>query len=132
MIVVKNINVAICKRIEDYKKVATFISKHQYEDIRDNIDKMDLHPVHNRFVKLITNGVSPKIKGYNAHDYKIKSDREKARNLFENNTFNSFSGLLKIAEEYKKEASTTTVTTTTVTTTTGSNTKSSTGKIPEK
>ena len=128
----KNINVAICKRIEDYKKVATFISKHQYEDIRDNIDKMDLHPVHNRFVKLITNGVLPKIKGYNAHDYKTQSDRKKARNLFENNTFNSFSGLLKIAEEYKKEASTTTVTTTTVTTTTGSNTKSSTEKIPEK
>ena len=107
----------ISKRIEDYKNVATFISNHQYNDIRDNIDKMDLHPVHKRLVKLITHGVY-NIQNYNDHNYN-KSDREKAMNLFNNNTFNSFSGLLKIAEEYKKNSSTTTGTTTTGTTTTG-------------
>lgn len=101
----KEIAPNISKRIEDYKNVATFISEHQYEDIRDNIDKMGLHPVHKRFVKLITHGVF-KIEGYNNHDYEETSDREKARNLFENNTFNSFSDLLKIAKEYKQKTST--------------------------
>ena len=125
----KKIDAAICKRIEDYKNVATFISNHQYEDIRDNIDKMDLHPVHKRLVKLITHGVL-KIEGYNDYDYN-KKNREKAMSLFCNNTFNSFSGLLKIAEEYKKKASTTTGTTTTGTTTTGTTTKRSTGTISE-
>lgn len=100
----KKIDAAICKRIEDYKKVATFISNHKYEEICDNIGKMDLHQDHKRLVKLITHGVSPKIKGYKAHDYD-KNDREKAMNLFYNNTFNSFSGLLKIAEKYKINSS---------------------------
>ena len=105
----KDLNSVICKRIEDYKNVATFISNHQYEYIRDNIGNMDLHPVHKRLVKLITNGVL-NIEGYNNHDYN-KSDRDKARNLFKNNTFNSFSGLLKIAEDYKKTDSKTKIST---------------------
>lgn len=96
----KNINSGICKRIEDYKEVADFIINHKYENINDNINKMNLHPVHEHLVKLITHGVL-NIPNYNNHDYN-KSDREKAMNLFDNNTFDSFSGLLKIAEDYKK------------------------------
>lgn len=100
----KEIDSDICKRIEDYKKVATFISNHQYEDICANIGNMDLHQVHKCFVKLITHGVL-NIEGYNNHDYAKTSDKEKAKNLFEKDTFESFSDLLKIAEEYKTNAS---------------------------
>lgn len=100
----KEIDSDICKRIEDYKEVADFIINHKYENINDNINKMDLHPVHKRLVKLITHGVY-KIQGYNNHDYNNPSEIEKAKDLFINTTFESFSDLLKIAKDYKKEAS---------------------------
>lgn len=113
----KQIDAAICKRIEDYKNVATFISNQKYEGIHDNIDKMDLHAVHKRLVKLITHGVF-KIEGYKDHDYN-QNDRKEASELFKCDTFDSFSGLLKIAEKYKENASTPT-------------TPSSMGTVPEK
>lgn len=122
----KDVAPDICKRIEDYKKVATFISNNKYEDIRANIGNMDLHPVHKRLVQLITHGVL-NIEGYNNHDYKTSSDREMAKNLFENNTFKSFSDLRKIAEDYKKTDSKKTGSKKT-----DSNTQSSTETIPER
>ena len=100
----KNINFGICKRIEDYKNVADFISNNKYEDINDNINKMNLHPVHEHLVKLITHGVF-KIQGYKNHYYDA-SEIRKAKDLFINATFKSFSDLLKIAKQYKNNAST--------------------------
>lgn len=98
----KEIDPMISKRIENYKNVATFISNHQYNDIRDNIDNMNLHLVHKRLVKLITHGVL-NIPNYNNHDYNITEIRN-VKDLFSQNTFDSFSGLKKIAEPYKKKS----------------------------
>ena len=96
----KEIDPKISKRIEDYNIVSSFISNHQYDDIKDALKDMDLNPVHKWYVKLIMNGVY-RIAGYDNHDYNGPEIRN-ARDLFSKNTFNSFSDLKKIAEHYKK------------------------------
>lgn len=95
----------ICKRIEEYKKVADFIREKNYDGIVDYIKQNNkkINEVHLNLVKLITNGVVHGLSSFEAYDYD-SSRRVQVKNSFMANDFQSFSDLLIIAETYRKPA----------------------------
>lgn len=104
----KNINSDICKRIEDYKNVADYIRKKEYDKIVAYIKQSDkkINKDHLNLVKLITNGVASGLGfGFDNYDYKDVPNRSsEVKKYFKNkdNDFQSFLDLLKIAEAYRK------------------------------
>ena len=95
----------ICKRIEEYKKVADFIREKNYDEIVKYINHKNkkINEDHLNLVKLITNGVVSGLSGFEDYNYD-SSRRKQVKDYFKNNDndFQSFSDLLKIAKEYKK------------------------------
>lgn len=101
----KEIDSDICKRIEDYKKIADYISNKNYYGIVDYIKQKNkkINEVHLDLVKLITNGVVHGLSRFKAYNYD-SSRRKMVKDYFMANDFQSFSDLLKIAETYRKPA----------------------------
>lgn len=103
----KNINSDICERIEDYKKVADYISNKNYGGIVTYINQKNkkINIVHLNLVKLITNGVVSGLSGFDAYDYD-SSRRKEVKDYFMAKEFQSFFDLLNIAKKYKKPITT--------------------------
>lgn len=103
----KNINSDICERIEDYKKVADYISNKDYGGIVTYINQKNkkINIVHLNLVKLITNGVVSGLSGFDAYDYD-SSRRKEVKDYFMAKEFQSFFDLLNIAKKYKKPITT--------------------------
>ena len=103
----KNINSDICERIEDYKKVADYISNKDYGGIVTYINQKNkkINIVHLNLVKLITNGVVSGLSGFDAYDYDSSRSKE-VKDYFMAKEFQSFFDLLNIAKKYKKPITT--------------------------
>ena len=93
----------ICKRIEEYKKVADFIREKNYDGIVNYINQKNkkINEDHLNLVKLITNGVVSGLSDFKAYSYD-RSRRKQVKDYFTNNDFQSFSDLMKIATTYPK------------------------------
>lgn len=93
----------ICKRIEEYKKVADFIREKNYDGIVNYINQKNkkINEDHLNLVKLITNGVVSGLSDFEAYSYD-RSRRKQVKDYFTNNDFQSFSDLMKIAKTYPK------------------------------